>query len=369
MADLVLDRWRLGDRIGEGGFGRVYEATSNEGDAVVKFVKKQPGADRELLLGGDLAGATNIIPIIESGETDTDWVLVMPQAELSLQDHLDATGPALDQAEAISILIDVAAALESLHGRVVHRDLKPGNILRYQGHWCLADFGISRYAEATTDPATRKFAKTPLYAAPEQWRDERATGAADVYALGVVAFQMLSGRLPFEGPTSRIFASSTSTDRCRRCLASLLHSRCSWESVSTRRLPPGPPPRTSLPACALSRQHRPQPASSDFRPLVLLRANVNPNTSARTPPRVLPRSNAQLSLTLPLKASPRFRQRCVTPSWLQRRRQSLAGMARRGRSGWGTQSSPSQGPLGRPPTHGEPGVVIFEALMSSRMHH
>jgi serine/threonine-protein kinase len=200
VANLVLDRWRRGERIGSGGFGRVYEATSDDGSAVVKFVKKLPGADRELLLGGDLADAVNVIPIIESGETETDWVLVMPRAEMSLEDHLTAVGPMLDPAAAIPVLVDIATALESLHGRVVHRDLKPGNVLLYQGHWCLTDFGISRYADATTDPATRKFAMTPQYAAPEQWRHERATSATDVYAFGVLAFRMLSSQLPFPGP-------------------------------------------------------------------------------------------------------------------------------------------------------------------------
>ncbi|MBA2595035.1 MAG: protein kinase family protein, partial [Chloroflexia bacterium] len=100
--------------------------------------------------GVELAAAVNVIPVIESGETETDWVLVMPRAETSLEDYLLAAGSALDQAEAISILTDIATALESLHGKVVHRDLKPGNILRSDGRWCLADFGISRYAEATT---------------------------------------------------------------------------------------------------------------------------------------------------------------------------------------------------------------------------
>lgn len=205
MTELVLNRWRLHDSIGTGGFGRVYEATSDDRIVVIKFVQKLPGADRELLFGDDLAVAANVIPIIETGETDSDWVLVMPRAEMSLDDRLADVGWVLDQAETIEILTDVATALESLHGRVVHRDLKPGNILRYEGKWCLADFGIARYAEVSTDPATRKYSMTPPYAAPEQWRHERATGATDVYAFGVLAFEMLSSRLPFEGPSTEDF--------------------------------------------------------------------------------------------------------------------------------------------------------------------
>ena len=139
-----------------------------------------------------------LIPIIDLGETETDWVMVMPRAETSLEDHL-AARPVLDQPEAIGILIDIALALESRQGRVVHRDIKPGNVLLYQDHWCLADFGISRYAEATTDPATRKFSLTSLcrtgaVASRASDRRDRRLCAR------IVAFEILNGRLPFEGP-------------------------------------------------------------------------------------------------------------------------------------------------------------------------
>jgi serine/threonine-protein kinase len=107
----------------------------------------------------------------------------------------------LDTNEVVSILLDVAEALASLEKDVVHRDLKPENILFYQDHWCLADFGIARYAEATTAQDTHKHAFTAQYAAPEQWRSEHATPATDVYAFGVLAFELLQGRRPFLGPT------------------------------------------------------------------------------------------------------------------------------------------------------------------------
>jgi serine/threonine protein kinase len=100
----------------------------------------------------------------------------------------------------VAVRSDVATALEDLDGRVVHRDLKPENVLFLDGRWSLADFGISRYAESTTAPDTRKYAMTPPYAAPEQWRWERATGATDIYALGVMAYEMLVGTRPFPGP-------------------------------------------------------------------------------------------------------------------------------------------------------------------------
>lgn len=103
------------------------------------------------------------------------------------------------------VLRDIATALAALEGAVVHRDLKPANVLLLGGRWCLADFGIARYAEASTAPDTRKFALSPPYAAPERWRGERATAAADVYALGVIAHVVLSGDLPFRGPETHQF--------------------------------------------------------------------------------------------------------------------------------------------------------------------
>jgi hypothetical protein len=183
-----------------GGFGSIYEAKADDGsEAVVKLVPKVPGARRELLFE-NLSGLPNIIPILDKGEWKDYYVIVMPRAEKSLRQHLEEAGGKFTVDEAVAVLIDVAVALESLKEKVVHRDLKPENVLLYKGHWCLADFGIARYAEATTAPDTRKFAKTPPYAAPEQWREEKATHATDVYAFGIMAFEFLQGKRPFPGP-------------------------------------------------------------------------------------------------------------------------------------------------------------------------
>src|SRR5215204_6275441 len=159
----------------------------------------KPGAERELLLV-DLGGARNIVPIVDSGEHDDQYVLVMPRAEKSLRERLSEGK--LTEAETVAVLGDIVVALDDLASRVVHRDLKPENVLLLNGTWCLADFGISRYAEATTAPDTRKDLMTYPYAAPEQWQFERATAATDVYALGVMAYEMLAGVRPFAGPSS-----------------------------------------------------------------------------------------------------------------------------------------------------------------------
>ncbi|MGL5826000.1 MAG: serine/threonine-protein kinase, partial [Nocardioides sp.] len=203
--ELVLSSaiWTVGDQLAEGGFGQVYELIGDQHSpaAVAKFVPKAPGADRELLFV-ELSEARNVVPIIDSGDHGDHWVLVMPRADKSLRTYLDESSEVLAFEDASSVLLDIATALIDLNERgVVHRDLKPENILLLNNTWCLADFGISRYAESSTAPDTLKWALTAPYAAPERWRTERATNAADIYALGVMGFEILQGYLPFSGPT------------------------------------------------------------------------------------------------------------------------------------------------------------------------
>ena len=192
--------WSIGEEIASGGFGRVFSANSNGFNShVVKFIPQAPGAQRELLFP-KLAHLQNVVPVVDSGKSDANWVIVMPKAERSLADLLASPDEKLSIDNIREILEDIAKALVSMKkGGIVHRDIKPDNILMLDGHWCLADFGISRYADATTAEDTRKFALTPPYAAPERWRSQRATNATDVYSFGVVAYQLCTGKLPFPG--------------------------------------------------------------------------------------------------------------------------------------------------------------------------
>ncbi|WP_194904393.1 serine/threonine-protein kinase [Catenulispora rubra] len=196
--------WNLGPLIGSGGFGEVHMAESNGQIAAIKLVPKDPGADRELLFSDDLRDTPNVLPILGTGETATHWALLMPLADKSLRRYLAERGGPLSEAEALPVLANLTTALAHLADRgVVHRDLKPENILLHKGAWCLTDFGISRYTDATTATDTRKYSTTRPYMAPEQWREETATPAADVYALGVVTHELLAGVRPFPGPEFR----------------------------------------------------------------------------------------------------------------------------------------------------------------------
>ena len=196
----LSQKWYKGDLLDEGGFGQVYLGQSEAGEKVViKLIQNVAGADRELLFG-NLDSVLNVVPTLDQGEWGDFLVLVMPRADRSLREHLSQNSDRLSVDDTVEVLSDVARALAGIEGQVVHRDIKPENILCLNGRWCLADFGISRYAEATTAIHTHKYLMTFRYAAPEQWRAERATSATDVYSLGVVAYELLAGEVPFSGP-------------------------------------------------------------------------------------------------------------------------------------------------------------------------
>lgn len=236
--------WTVGSPLpgGVGGFGRVFDVTDSEGKLfVAKLVPKAEGAQRELLFGDSIAASRcrNVIPVLDSGEHDDQLVIIMPKASQSLRQHLVAAPGPLQLSEASRILQDIVTALVDLDGEIVHRDLKPENVLLLDDRWCLTDFGISRYAGATTAADTRKFSFTPPYAAPEQWRMEHATGAADVYAFGVIAYELLAGQRPFSGPDYRsqhLFETppplTAGTSRLRTLI-----EECMWKPANLRPRP------------------------------------------------------------------------------------------------------------------------------------
>jgi serine/threonine-protein kinase len=259
--NLTALEWTLGVQIGDrSGFAKVFEATAGNGAlGVLKLILKQPGADRELLFE-ELSNVPNIVPIIDTGETDDEWVIAMPRAERSLRAELEAVGGRMTAEQAVPILIDIARALVAIDGRVVHRDLKPENVLLLDGAWCLADFGIAKYWDASTAPDTWKDAWTAAYAAPERWRSETATGATDVYSLGVIGYELVMGARPFQGPTREDYRRQHVTEPpppasdAPAALASLI-AECMHK-------PPGARP---TPASALARLERmsapPSPAA------------------------------------------------------------------------------------------------------------
>lgn len=189
--------WDTAAKLGSGTFGTVYAAYGPNGSALAaKVIPKAKGTTREQLIATDVPVSPHVVPILHIEETDDAFVLYMPRADYSLRQKISA---GVSAAEAVAILADLAQALDVIAPVVVHRDVKPENILFLNGNWALCDFGIARYADAATAGDTSKRSFTPEYAAPEQWRYEHATAATDLYAFGVIAYELLAGQRPFDG--------------------------------------------------------------------------------------------------------------------------------------------------------------------------
>jgi eukaryotic-like serine/threonine-protein kinase len=190
----------------EGGFGEVFFGESIDGKFVaVKRLKitANDAAHRELKVADWFKGKKfdYLMPYYDSGQdSESDmYFLVMPQAERSLEEKIQHEG-VLNDTYSAKVLYEIVNGLIEM-GEIVHRDLKPANILYYKSSWRIADFGIARFVEKSTSLRTLKAFLSPPYAAPEQWKYERATHATDVYALGCTGYALLTGKPPFSGPT------------------------------------------------------------------------------------------------------------------------------------------------------------------------
>ena len=186
-----------------GGFGQVFAGTTPDGKevAVKKLhISSAKAAHRELQIADELKGRSfeHVVPFIDAGEDadSGDYFVVMTKAEDNLQNFID-NSPRIQASEAASILLQIVNGLIEV-GDLVHRDLKPDNVLFHDGKWKIADFGIARFIEDVTASNTLKGYLTPEYAAPEQWRLERATHDTDIYALGCIAFCILTKNPPFQ---------------------------------------------------------------------------------------------------------------------------------------------------------------------------
>ena len=205
--------------IGAGGMGRIYLATDQElgRRVVVKVLAEQYARDdalverfkREALAAARLSGAPNIVTIFDVGESGSRPFIVMEYlAGGSLESR--AKGRSSPPGQVLQWLEEAASALDAAHDAgVVHRDVKPGNLLLDdRDHVHVADFGIASAAGMDSFTKTGTVMGTAGYLAPEQAKGERASPASDRYALGIVAFELLTGRRPFQAdaPTAEAAA-------------------------------------------------------------------------------------------------------------------------------------------------------------------
>ncbi len=206
-------RYAIDRELGRGGMATVYLATDLRHARPVAIKVLRPdlsaalGAERfqrEIQLASRLQHP-HILPVFDSGESDGRLWYAMPfVAGESLADRLAREGQ-LPIDDAIRIAAEVADALDYAHANgVVHRDVKPGNIMLSSGHALLSDLGIAAALDGPVDGRLTESGMvvgTPAYMSPEQAAGGRVDGRTDLYSLGCVAYEMLAGEPPFTGPT------------------------------------------------------------------------------------------------------------------------------------------------------------------------
>jgi hypothetical protein len=206
-------RYRLIAPLGEGGMATIWRALDEQLDreVAVKLLREQYSTDagfaarfrQEARAAGSLSHP-NIVPVYDYGTDDGSQFIVMQLVEGDDLATILRERGSLETDEAVRIALGVASALEAAHRRgLVHRDVKPGNILLTDdGDVKVTDFGIARAVAEASMTVTGTTLGSVHYFSPEQARGDEVTGASDVYALGIVLYEMLTGRRPFEGDSA-----------------------------------------------------------------------------------------------------------------------------------------------------------------------
>jgi serine/threonine-protein kinase len=212
MSDVdIAGRYRLEGRLGFGGMSTVHRALDMrlERQVAVKLLAEHLAEDptfvsrfqREAQAAARLVHP-NIVQVFDSGQDERtgQYFIVMEYIEGSSCAEILRDDGWVEVDEAIAIIEQACEGLHYAHRNgVVHRDVKPGNLLRArEGEVKLADFGIAKATEQSSITQVGSVLGTAAYLAPEQARGEEAGPSADLYALGVVTYQLISGRLPYE---------------------------------------------------------------------------------------------------------------------------------------------------------------------------
>ncbi len=210
--DLLGGRYRLDRRVASGGMADVWAAADDvlRRRVAVKVMRPDPDHEelfalrfRDEALHSAALIHTNIATLFDYGEDDGVAFLVMELVDGQPLSAMIKERGRIDADQVRSIIGQCALALGVAHeARVVHRDVKPANILvRDDGLVKLTDFGIARAVDASGHTRAGDLLGTPSYLSPEQALGRPATGASDLYALGIVGHEMLSGAKPFDKPT------------------------------------------------------------------------------------------------------------------------------------------------------------------------
>jgi len=258
---MALSAWVLPERyagaqpIGRGGMGEIFRATDTTlGRAVaIKVLDERYAQDasvrerftREALAVARLSGNANIVTIYDVGEHGERPFIVMEYlagGSLEQRLHEDGVPP---PAQALEWLEQAANAIDAAHREgIVHRDLKPANLLLdRQDRVHVADFGIASAAGLGSLTQTGTILGTASYLSPEQAKGERTTPASDLYSLGVVAFELLTGRRPFAGDSVAAEASAHVTGELPSVCDVNPEAPCELDPVFARALAKDPAAR------------------------------------------------------------------------------------------------------------------------------
>jgi serine/threonine-protein kinase len=203
-------RYELGRQLGAGGMARVYLAYDRvlDREVAVKVLSERYAADpafverfrREASAAAGL-NHPNIVAVYDRGEAESTYYIVMeflagPDLKRVIREH----GP-LPPAQAVDYALQILSALAAAHKRgIIHRDIKPQNVMvGDDGRLRVADFGIARADADAQMTEAGSVIGTAQYLSPEQARGEEVTAASDTYATGIVLYEMLTGRVPFDG--------------------------------------------------------------------------------------------------------------------------------------------------------------------------
>ena len=232
LAGSLSDRYRIERELGRGGMATVYlaEDIRHRRHVAIKVLHPELSAVigperflKEIELTANLQHP-HILPLFDSGSADGLLYYVMPFVEgETLRERLTRERQ-LPIADALRIATDAADALEYAHKRnVIHRDIKPENILLQDGRPLVADFGIALAVEQAGGARMTQTGislGTPQYMAPEQAMGDKAVDhRADIYALGAVVYEMLSGTPPFTGPNAQAIVARVITEKPRSLTA------------------------------------------------------------------------------------------------------------------------------------------------------
>src|SRR5690625_287278 len=209
---LLNERYQIKATIGGGGMANVYLAKDIilEREVAIKVLRLEYANDEEFIARFDREAQSatslshpNIVNIYDVGEEDHILYMVMEYVEgMTLKEYIQRNGP-IEVQEALDIMKQVTIAIAHAHANdIVHRDIKPQNILiDTYGQVKVTDFGIAIALSATALTQTNAVLGSVHYLSPEQARGGMATKKSDIYSLGIVLYELLTGRLPFSGET------------------------------------------------------------------------------------------------------------------------------------------------------------------------